>query len=159
MCSESSYSGSHHATVKCEPVICDTYCPAVSAILLSVIPTTFNSNIHHLRSVSYLIVISSLFLSKQGYKYTKIPGQCCGTCKAAACIMTVGDNITRVLQVTIPVLIHFWWTLLVFPLFPLLAYVTFIHCIFSHVRQMLIQAGNTLSRTAGTVPQAMKLQL
>lgn len=39
-CSESSYSGSHHATVKCEPVICDTYCPAVSAMLLSVIPTT-----------------------------------------------------------------------------------------------------------------------
>nr|XP_021154983.1 mucin-5AC [Columba livia] len=61
-CSESSYSGSHHATVKCEPVICDTYCPA-------------------------------------GYKYTKKPGQCCGTCKAAACVMTVGENITRVLQV------------------------------------------------------------
>ncbi|NWX74777.1 MUC5A protein, partial [Alca torda] len=34
-----------------------------------------------------------------GYKYTKIPGQCCGTCKAAACIATVGENITRVLQV------------------------------------------------------------
>ncbi|XP_071664711.1 mucin-5AC [Patagioenas fasciata] len=61
-CSESPYSGSHHATVKCEPVICDTYCPA-------------------------------------GYKYTKKPGECCGTCKAAACIMTVGENITRVLQV------------------------------------------------------------
>ncbi|XP_065541868.1 mucin-5AC-like [Lathamus discolor] len=33
-----------------------------------------------------------------GYKYTKKPGECCGTCKAAACILTVGD-ITRVLQV------------------------------------------------------------
>ncbi|XP_030338095.1 mucin-5AC-like [Strigops habroptila] len=33
-----------------------------------------------------------------GYKYTKKPGECCGTCKAAACIVTVGD-ITRVLQV------------------------------------------------------------
>nr|XP_009942511.1 PREDICTED: mucin-5AC-like [Opisthocomus hoazin] len=61
-CSESSYSSPHHATVKCKPVICDTYCPA-------------------------------------GYKYTKTPGQCCGTCKAAACIVTVGDNITHVLQV------------------------------------------------------------
>ncbi|XP_076199626.1 mucin-5AC [Aptenodytes patagonicus] len=61
-CSESSYSSPHHATVKCEPVICDTYCPA-------------------------------------GYKYTKKPGQCCGTCKAAACMVTVGDNITRVLKV------------------------------------------------------------
>ncbi|XP_075609145.1 LOW QUALITY PROTEIN: mucin-5AC [Balearica regulorum gibbericeps] len=61
-CSESSYSSLHHATIKCEPVICDTYCPA-------------------------------------GYKYTKEPGQCCGMCKAAACIVTVGENITRVLQV------------------------------------------------------------
>ncbi|XP_074697979.1 mucin-5AC [Strix aluco] len=60
-CFESSYSSPHHATVKCKPVICDTYCPA-------------------------------------GYKYTKKPGQCCGTCKAAACVVTVGD-ITRVLQV------------------------------------------------------------
>ncbi|CAM9472695.1 unnamed protein product [Bubo scandiacus] len=60
-CFESPYSSPHHATVKCKPVICDTYCPA-------------------------------------GYKYTKKPGQCCGTCKAAACVVTVGD-ITRVLQV------------------------------------------------------------
>ncbi|XP_074948620.1 mucin-5AC [Phalacrocorax aristotelis] len=60
-CSESSFSSPHHGTVKCEPVICDTYCPA-------------------------------------GYKYTKEPGQCCGTCKAAACIVTMGD-ITHVLQV------------------------------------------------------------
>ncbi|GAB0190052.1 hypothetical protein GRJ2_001470500 [Grus japonensis] len=28
-CSESSYSRLHHATIKCEPVICDTYCPVV----------------------------------------------------------------------------------------------------------------------------------
>ncbi|XP_069713222.1 mucin-5AC [Phaenicophaeus curvirostris] len=35
----------------------------------------------------------------EGYKYTKQPGQCCGTCKAMACIVTVGDNITRVLEV------------------------------------------------------------
>ncbi|NXL67857.1 MUC5A protein, partial [Chordeiles acutipennis] len=62
ICSESSHLGSQHATVKCESVICDTYCPA-------------------------------------GYKYTVNPGQCCGTCKAAACIVSVGDNITRVLQV------------------------------------------------------------
>ncbi|NXJ41763.1 MUC5A protein, partial [Ciconia maguari] len=34
-----------------------------------------------------------------GYKYTKKPGQCCGTCNKVACIVTVGDNITRVLQV------------------------------------------------------------
>ncbi|XP_052666588.1 mucin-5AC [Harpia harpyja] len=60
-CYESSYSRPHHATVKCEPVVCDTDCPP-------------------------------------GYKYTEKPGQCCGTCKAAACIVTVGD-ITRVLQV------------------------------------------------------------
>ncbi|XP_033917201.1 mucin-5AC [Melopsittacus undulatus] len=60
-CSESSHSSPHQPTVKCKPVICDTYCPA-------------------------------------GYKYTKKPGECCGTCKAAACIVTVGD-ITRVLQV------------------------------------------------------------
>ncbi|KAM9555940.1 mucin-5AC-like [Guaruba guarouba] len=33
-----------------------------------------------------------------GYKYTKKPGECCGTCKAEACIVTVGD-ITRMLQV------------------------------------------------------------
>ncbi|KAM6068296.1 mucin-5AC-like [Theristicus caerulescens] len=69
-CSESSYSSPHHATVKCKPVICDTYCPA-------------------------------------GYKYTKKPGQCCGRCKATACIVTLGDNITHVLQVTIPVPVHF----------------------------------------------------
>ncbi|XP_014815433.1 PREDICTED: mucin-5AC [Calidris pugnax] len=61
-CSESFYPSPHHTTVKCKPVICDTYCPV-------------------------------------GYKYTKIPGQCCGTCKAAACIVTVGDNITRMIQV------------------------------------------------------------
>ncbi|XP_075019080.1 intestinal mucin-like protein [Calonectris borealis] len=61
-CSESSYPSPHHATVKCKPVICDTYCPV-------------------------------------GYKYTKKPGQCCGTCKPAACTVTVGDNITHVLQV------------------------------------------------------------
>ncbi|KFQ03876.1 hypothetical protein N330_08263, partial [Leptosomus discolor] len=61
ICSESSYSRPDHATVRCEPVICDTYCPA-------------------------------------GYKYTKIPGQCCGTCKADACIVTTENNITRVLQ-------------------------------------------------------------
>ncbi|XP_010076932.1 PREDICTED: mucin-5AC-like, partial [Pterocles gutturalis] len=61
-CSESSYSSPYHATVRCEPVFCDTYCPA-------------------------------------GYKYTQKPGECCGTCKPAACIVTVGDNITRVLQV------------------------------------------------------------
>ncbi|XP_068003881.1 mucin-5AC-like [Melanerpes formicivorus] len=35
----------------------------------------------------------------EGYKYTKEPGQCCGTCKAAACILTMGGNVTRVLQV------------------------------------------------------------
>ncbi|XP_028940888.1 mucin-5AC, partial [Antrostomus carolinensis] len=62
ICSESSYLGSQQASVKCESVICDTYCPA-------------------------------------GYKYTVNPGQCCGTCKAAACIVSAGDNITRVLQV------------------------------------------------------------
>ncbi|KFP25680.1 hypothetical protein N325_12864, partial [Colius striatus] len=62
VCSESSYSSPHHATVKCKPVTCDIYCP-------------------------------------EGYKYTKKPGQCCGTCEAVACIVTVGDNITRVLQV------------------------------------------------------------
>ncbi|KFO71899.1 hypothetical protein N303_00190, partial [Cuculus canorus] len=61
-CSVSSYSNPHHTTVKCKPVVCDTYCP-------------------------------------EGYKYTKQPGQCCGTCKAVACIVTVRDNITRVLQV------------------------------------------------------------
>ncbi|XP_058277039.1 LOW QUALITY PROTEIN: mucin-5AC-like [Hirundo rustica] len=33
-----------------------------------------------------------------GYKYTVEPGQCCGTCKAAACVLTVGDNITHVLH-------------------------------------------------------------
>ncbi|XP_056210499.1 mucin-5AC [Falco biarmicus] len=33
-----------------------------------------------------------------GYKYTKEPGQCCGTCKAVACVVTIGD-ITRVLKV------------------------------------------------------------
>ncbi|XP_031969069.1 mucin-5AC-like [Corvus moneduloides] len=33
-----------------------------------------------------------------GYKYTVEPGQCCGTCKAAACVVTVGDNITHVLH-------------------------------------------------------------
>ncbi|XP_074004840.1 mucin-5AC [Numenius arquata] len=38
-CSESSYPSPQHATVKCKPVICDTYCPVVSDILLSVIPT------------------------------------------------------------------------------------------------------------------------
>ncbi|KAM7041809.1 mucin-5AC [Acridotheres tristis] len=30
-----------------------------------------------------------------GYKYTVEPGQCCGTCKAAACVVTVGHNITH----------------------------------------------------------------
>ncbi|XP_015485155.1 mucin-5AC-like [Parus major] len=33
-----------------------------------------------------------------GYKYTVEPGQCCGTCKAAACVVTLGDNITHVLH-------------------------------------------------------------
>ncbi|XP_063254277.1 mucin-5AC-like [Prinia subflava] len=33
-----------------------------------------------------------------GYKYTVEPGQCCGTCKAAACVVTVGDNFTHVLH-------------------------------------------------------------
>ncbi|CAN8214792.1 unnamed protein product [Coccothraustes coccothraustes] len=33
-----------------------------------------------------------------GYKYTVEPGQCCGTCKAAACVVTVGNNITHVLH-------------------------------------------------------------
>ncbi|XP_058663636.1 mucin-5AC-like [Ammospiza caudacuta] len=33
-----------------------------------------------------------------GYKYTVEPGQCCGTCKAAACVVTVGDNVTHVLH-------------------------------------------------------------
>nr|XP_054491320.1 mucin-5AC-like [Agelaius phoeniceus] len=33
-----------------------------------------------------------------GYKYTVEPGQCCGMCKAAACVVTVGDNITHVLH-------------------------------------------------------------
>ncbi|XP_051660361.1 mucin-5AC-like [Manacus candei] len=31
-----------------------------------------------------------------GYKYTEEPGQCCGTCKAEACVVTVGHNITHV---------------------------------------------------------------
>uniref|UniRef100_A0A8C4KC84 Mucin-5AC-like n=2 Tax=Dromaius novaehollandiae TaxID=8790 RepID=A0A8C4KC84_DRONO len=61
-CSKLSYSSPHHAFVKCEPVICDTYCPA-------------------------------------GYQYTQEPGQCCGTCKAVACIVTLGDNTTHVLKV------------------------------------------------------------
>ncbi|XP_071618105.1 mucin-5AC-like isoform X8 [Heliangelus exortis] len=34
-----------------------------------------------------------------GYEYTNTPGQCCGTCRAAGCVMTIGGNITRVLQV------------------------------------------------------------
>ncbi|XP_071414871.1 mucin-5AC isoform X2 [Pithys albifrons albifrons] len=58
-CSEFSYLRPHH-TVKCKPVICDTYCPL-------------------------------------GYKYTEEPGQCCGRCKAEACVVTVGENITHVL--------------------------------------------------------------
>ncbi|XP_072785882.1 mucin-5AC [Taeniopygia guttata] len=33
-----------------------------------------------------------------GYKYTVEPGQCCGTCKAAACVVTLGDNVTHVLH-------------------------------------------------------------
>uniref|UniRef100_A0A8C5JC77 MUC5A protein n=1 Tax=Junco hyemalis TaxID=40217 RepID=A0A8C5JC77_JUNHY len=76
-----------------------------------------------------------------GYKYTVEPGQCCGTCKAAACVVTVGDNITHVLHVITSGLPHFWGTLLVFPFFPLLVVVTFISSIFSHIRQMLTQAG------------------
>ncbi|NXS64139.1 MUC5A protein, partial [Brachypteracias leptosomus] len=35
----------------------------------------------------------------EGYKYTKEPGQCCGTCKPAACILTMGGNTTQVLHV------------------------------------------------------------
>ncbi|XP_030307408.1 mucin-5B-like [Calypte anna] len=35
----------------------------------------------------------------EGYEYTNSPGQCCGTCRAAGCVMTIGGNITRVLQV------------------------------------------------------------
>uniref|UniRef100_A0A803VNJ5 MUC5A protein n=1 Tax=Ficedula albicollis TaxID=59894 RepID=A0A803VNJ5_FICAL len=62
-CSESSPSKPQQPTVRCQPVVCDTYCPLVS-----------------------------------GYKYTVEPGQCCGTCKAAACVVTVGDNITHVLH-------------------------------------------------------------
>ncbi|XP_068800201.1 mucin-5AC [Struthio camelus] len=61
-CTCSNSSSPHRAFVKCEPVICDTYCPA-------------------------------------GYKYTKKPGQCCGTCKAVACTVTLGDNTTHVLKV------------------------------------------------------------
>lgn len=64
----------------------------------------------------------SLFLSKQGYKYTVEPGQCCGTCKAAACVVTLGDNITHVLHVITSALLHFWGTLLVLPFFPLLVF-------------------------------------
>ncbi|XP_016153945.1 PREDICTED: mucin-5AC isoform X2 [Ficedula albicollis] len=60
-CSESSPSKPQQPTVRCQPVVCDTYCPL-------------------------------------GYKYTVEPGQCCGTCKAAACVVTVGDNITHVLH-------------------------------------------------------------
>ncbi|NXJ86213.1 MUC5A protein, partial [Trogon melanurus] len=61
ICSKSS-SRPHHATIKCKPVTCDTYCPV-------------------------------------GYNYTKRPGQCCGTCELAACIVTLGDNSTHVLHV------------------------------------------------------------
>ncbi|NXD18332.1 MUC5A protein, partial [Nothocercus nigrocapillus] len=61
-CFNSSYSRPHHAFVRCEPVICDTYCPA-------------------------------------GYNYTQEPGQCCGTCKAVACVVTLGDKTTHVLKV------------------------------------------------------------
>uniref|UniRef100_A0A8C3BEJ0 Mucin-5AC n=1 Tax=Cairina moschata TaxID=8855 RepID=A0A8C3BEJ0_CAIMO len=60
-CSESSYSSLQQVAVKCQPVICDTYCP-------------------------------------MGYKYTVEPGKCCGTCKAEACIVIMGDNTTHVLK-------------------------------------------------------------
>nr|XP_047922637.1 mucin-5AC-like [Anser cygnoides] len=61
-CSESSYSSLQQVAVKCQPVICDTYCP-------------------------------------MGYKYTVEPGKCCGTCKAEACIVNMGDNTTHVLKI------------------------------------------------------------
>ncbi|KAM9190271.1 mucin-5AC-like [Mergus octosetaceus] len=61
-CSESSYSSLQQVAVKCQPVICDTYCP-------------------------------------MGYKYTVEPGKCCGTCKAEACIVIMGDNTTHVLKI------------------------------------------------------------
>uniref|UniRef100_A0A8V5GMB9 Uncharacterized protein n=1 Tax=Melopsittacus undulatus TaxID=13146 RepID=A0A8V5GMB9_MELUD len=83
-CEECTCSESSHSTV--------------SALLLSVIPTPLSSNIHQCPS---------------GYKYTKKPGECCGTCKAAACIVTVGD-ITRVLQVTTPAIVpHNFWLYLI----------------------------------------------
>ncbi|XP_072194931.1 mucin-5AC [Excalfactoria chinensis] len=34
-----------------------------------------------------------------GYKYTKEPGKCCGTCKAEACIVVMEDNTTHILKV------------------------------------------------------------
>lgn len=92
----------------CEPVTCDTYCPLVSAAVTSAIPAPRSSKVHQLRSVSQLNAISSLFLSKQGFKYTKIPGECCGVCKAEGCVVIVGHNATRVLHVTIPGSAHFW---------------------------------------------------
>lgn len=52
MCSESSPSKPQHPTVRCQPVICDTYCPLVSAVLLSEIPGPLSSSNHQLRSVT-----------------------------------------------------------------------------------------------------------
>ncbi|XP_015719308.1 mucin-5AC [Coturnix japonica] len=34
-----------------------------------------------------------------GYRYTKEPGKCCGTCKPVACIVVMEDNTTHVLKV------------------------------------------------------------
>lgn len=83
-----------------------------------------------------------LFLLNQGYKYTVEPGKCCGTCKAEACIVIMGDNTTHVLKVTNPVSVHFWWTVSLFTLVS----ITFTSHVFSHVRLMLIQMGWTVSR-------------
>uniref|UniRef100_A0A674GRQ5 Mucin 5AC, oligomeric mucus/gel-forming n=1 Tax=Taeniopygia guttata TaxID=59729 RepID=A0A674GRQ5_TAEGU len=60
--------------------------------------TSFNTLPHHLTVTCQPVICDTYCPLVSGYKYTVEPGQCCGTCKAAACVVTLGDNVTHVLH-------------------------------------------------------------